>query len=288
VDTVAIFNGIRLSHDGRRLGAVISDRGDDIRVFGISTGTSTRLTFSSGDETSVVWSPDDSKIAYSSNMKDGGDVFTINSSGGTEEPLWVGPGEQRPTDWARDGSSLLAYVIGQNTGTDIWIYSLTERRAVLWLQTPFNEFDGTFSPDGKWIAYTSDESGRAEVYVQSRDRLSKWQISRGGGREPHWRGDGGEIFYLSTDEPPPNAQQPGASGSGGTASIYAVDVTGAKFEDAKPARLFSFLQKANQLGATYDVSADGKTFHLNTLATNTDSPLTIVQNWTELLTSPRP
>jgi Tol biopolymer transport system component len=263
------------------------DRGDDIRVFGITTGTATRLTFSPGDETSIVWSPDDSRIAYSSNVKDGGDVFTINSTGGTEEPLWVGPGNQEPTDWSRDGTSLLAYVNDLKTGADLWIYSLTARRAELWLQTPFDELDGVFSPDGKWIAYTSDESGLSEVYVQSRDRTAKWQISRGGGREARWRGDGGELFYLNTDEPPASAQTAGGSGSGGTASIYAVDVAGAKFEDAKPVRLFSFLHKNTRLGSTYDVSADGKTFHLNTLATNTDSPLTIVQNWTGLLESPR-
>jgi len=280
VDTVAVFNGLRLSHDGRRLVTVVVDRGEDLRLFSLANGTASRLTFASGDEISPVWSPDDTRIAFSMNEKDASDIFTIVASGGTAEPLWVAPGGQVPSDWSPDGASLLVDVIGPAGGTDIWTYSLATRKAEAWLQSPFNEMNGVFSPDGRWVAYASDESGAQEIYVQSRDRRQKWQISRGGGEQPRWRADGGELFYLRMEE----AGGPLQSNTG-SAGIYAVDVSGAKFEDTRPVRLFSFLHKAARNGQSFDVSPDGKTFQLNTLATNTDSPLTIVRNWTELLTA---
>ena len=283
-ERIASFSGLRLSRDGRRVVAMILDRGDDLRIFGWNTGTESRLTFGSSDEVSPVWSPDDSKIVFSSNVKDGGDIYVINSSGGTEEPLWVGAGEQRPSDWSRDGTTLLAHVEDPKNRWDIWTYSLADKRAEPWLQTPFDELEAVFSPDGKWIAYTSDESGREEVYVQSHDRTAKWQISRGGGQQPRWRADGAELFYLRPDDATGAGVTRGAgTPSGTTASIFAVDLAGGRFDEPRPKQLFSFLHRAARFGASYDVSADGKTFHLNTAATNSDAPLTIVENWTELL-----
>ena len=282
-ELVAQFNALRASHDGRRIAAVIVDRGEDLRVFGLNTGTASRLTFATTDEVAPIWSPDDSKIAFSLNEKDAGDIYTIVSSGGTAEPLWIAPGEQEPTDWSPDGTEILAGVTLPNGTKDIWIYSIAARQGQVWLQTPFNERDAVFSPDGKWIAYASDESGSSEIYVQSRDRRQKWQISRGGGQQPHWRADGGEVFYLRTEDAPTAGQAAAAVNT--SASIYAVAVAGAQFEDARPVLLFSFLHKTSRLGGTYDVSPNGKSFYINALASNTDSPLTIVRNWTGILTA---
>ena len=139
-----------------------------------------------------------------------------------------------------------------------------------YLQTPFSESQGRLSPDGKWMAYASDESSRFEVYVQSMPASGgKWQISTAGGTEPRWRRDRKEMFYRSPD-----------------GKMMAVDIkAGASFAAGVPKPLFDArFNEFFSVGGRYDVTADGQRFLINVPAASaTDLPITIVSNWTATL-----
>ncbi|MBI3695088.1 MAG: PD40 domain-containing protein [Acidobacteria bacterium] len=141
-----------------------------------------------------------------------------------------------------------------------------DRKPVPFLETEFNEFFGRFSPDGKWIAYASNESGPYEVYVRGFPKSGgQWMVSNGGGSRPRWRRDGKELFYLTADR-----------------KLMAVEVkaAGATFEYGQPRELFQ--TSAANLGNTdvYDVTADGKRFLVNTaLEEAAATPITVVENW---------
>lgn len=168
---------------------------------------------------------------------------------------------QVPLDWSPDGQTLLYREYDSKTKLDLWLLPLTgERRPSIFLRTPFGEYEARFSPDGKWVAYTNDESGRREVYVR---RVGgdgeKWQVSNAGGQQPRWRRDGRELFYLS----------PGMK-------LMAVGVKlGDTFEAGTPVPLFRIESRAAQ----YDVAADGQRFLVNTEANAPPLPLTVVTGW---------
>jgi hypothetical protein len=142
------------------------------------------------------------------------------------------------------------------------------RKPVPFLHADFNESQGQFSPDGRWIAYVSDESGSQQVYVQSFPTLGgQRQISTEGGTQPRWRRDGKELFYLAPDR-----------------KLMAVTVkTGATFEADAPRALFQTALNVTDLRQTYAVSADGQRFLLNAPLETESPPITIVLNWTGLL-----
>lgn len=172
-----------------------------------------------------------------------------------------------PTDWSTDGQYIVYSQIGQ-TGYDLWVLALTpERKASPYLQGPFNEDHGRFSPDGHWVAYISDESGRYEVYIQPFPATGgKWQISRDGGAQPVWRRDGKELFYLASDS-----------------TLMAVPVTGGgAFEAGTPVPLFkTAISQPTGIRNQYAVSADGRRFLIITPTREMQSaPLTVVLNWT--------
>jgi Tol biopolymer transport system component len=174
-----------------------------------------------------------------------------------------------PVSWSPDGRFVLYGNFGGSpTGGDLGVLPLSgDRKGSLFLQTPFNEYEGRFSHDGRWIAYTSNESGRSEVYVTPFPQPSgKWQISTAGGTSPRWRRDGKEMYYLAPDNRLMSAL---VSGEG---SAFQVGVVRPLFETHP--RLGP--------GATYDVSADGQRFLVNTTAARetTPTPLTLVVNWT--------
>jgi Tol biopolymer transport system component len=133
----------------------------------LSGNGDTRFTFDPALEDYPVWSPDGSRVAFSSNRGGSTDIYQHMSNGaGGDEPLLKSDHVKFPTDWSRDGRFLLYYDIDPNAKRDLWVLPMDgqgPRKPVLFLQTPFNEDNGTFSPDGHWIAYHSDESGRDEV-----------------------------------------------------------------------------------------------------------------------------
>jgi Tol biopolymer transport system component len=267
----------RLSHDGKRLAydqsEATTDSGD-IWALDLVRGISTRLTFDPRNESAPVWSPDDSRILFFGNSPGHSDLFTVASDGtGKIETILSNGADNLPSDWSMDGKSILAQTThgGGIDSTDLLIASPADRKAVPWLDTPFNERKARFSPDQRWIAYDSDESGRTEVYVRGFSPPGgKWRISGDGGSAPVWSRDGKELFYISPEW-----------------KVMAVAV-GAKapFEGATPVALFTIPGAILRMDTVtqYDVAPDGQRFLMN-LETPTQGQrmITLVSNWTSLL-----
>ena len=175
----------------------------DIWIIDLIRGISSRFTFRrSGNMGSAVWSPDGTRIVYSTIGKLDSDVFIKEVGGSNREQLLLdGKGEQWADDWSPDGRYLLFETfVDQKNLFDLRVVTMTgEKKQLAVVEGEFNQTHASFSPDGKWIAYVSDESGKAEVYVQGFMNLQagKYQISTAGGDMPLWSKDGNELFYLA-------------------------------------------------------------------------------------------
>ena len=192
-----------------------------------------------------------------------------SSGAGTDDLLFEDNSDKYPVSWSPDGRFILYESLGGPTGIDLFVLPLSgDRKPVPFLQTPFNEAAAQFSPDGRWIVYISNESGKYEVYVASFPGPGgKWQISSGGGTLPRWRHDGGEIFYLAPDN---KLMAAAVNGKGGGFEVGAVK---ALFERT--------VRRAPENGYPYDVTADGQRFLINSAPGQAASaPVTVVLNWT--------
>ena len=180
-------------------------------------------------------------------------------------------------DWSPDGRFILFAVTAPKTGLDLWVLPLFgDRKPLPFLQTPFNESPGQFSPDGRWIAYSSDESGRYEVYVTPFPGPGgKWQVSTASGDWPRWRRDGKEIFYVA-----PADNKLMAAAVNGRGSAFEVGAVRPLFET----RVAGPPSVRPGQGRMYDISPDGQRFLVNTVAEEAASaPITLVVNWPALL-----
>jgi Tol biopolymer transport system component len=211
-------------------------------------------------------------IVYSSNANGPGDVMMKRSSGtGSEESVYSSGAFTVASDWSPDGKTILFHEQGGpgSTNWDLWLYSLAEKKARIFLRTPYVEAGGKFSPDGRWIAYQSDESGKLQIYVlPASGNAGKWMISTDGGTRVRWSRDGKRIYYASPDS-----------------KLMAVDVNtrGDEFVAGTPQVLFP-INLRSLFGEQYDVAADGKRFLINTPIQQSEvAPITIVQNWTAAL-----
>jgi Tol biopolymer transport system component/predicted Ser/Thr protein kinase len=266
-------NTVALSPDGTRAAVSSGSSGAmDIWLHDFSHGTSQRLTFGPTTNLMAAWSPDGGRIAFASNRTGTFDIYQKASSGvGSEDLLLHSSEASFPYDWSPDGRWLL---YGSSTRQfDLWLLPLTgdKRKPVPYLANQFHRSQGRFSPDGRYIAYASNESGRNEVYVQPFPEASggKWLVSKGGGNQPHWRHDGKELFYISTDS-----------------KVMAVDVTTTPvFRNGNPKVLFATRISGGAITQNitrYDVTPDGQKFLINTLpaeAAAPASPITVVLNW---------
>jgi Tol biopolymer transport system component len=263
----------RLSPDGRRVAVDKSDlqNNGDIWIYELSRPGSTRFTFDQGDETAPLWSPDNSRIAFTSSLgRSVSDLYQKATSGSVIDELLLSNGFRKiPFDWSSDGNLILFAEDADDY--DLWVFSVKDQKADPLLTTPFNETEGQFSPDGKWIAYASDESGRFEIYLQTFPELeAKWQVSTGGGSAPRWSRDGQELFFIAPDKRLMRTEFK-------TASLLKVAV---------PQPLFATrIKDPRGLSAIhYDVSLDGRRFLINSEIEDADTaPITLVLNWFEEL-----
>ena len=270
VGDITEFFTPRVSPDGKKIAVGTFDaksRNQDIWIYDIERGIKTRFTFDLAVEFDVVWSPDGNQIVFDSDRKGQNDIYRKSSSGASnEELLYESDKDKIPEGWSRDGKFISLTVNGGSTTRgDIWILPLTgDREPFIFLQTQFNELHGQFSPDGRWLAYTSDESGRNEIYVRPfPDPGGKWQISIAGGTLPRWGHDGSELFYLGEDDKLMVAEIK-AAGS-------AINVTSVRpLFETRPIRT----------GSVYDVFSDGRRFLVNTqIEPEVSLPITLVVNW---------
>lgn len=267
---VADYDHPQLSPDGKRLAVTIVDPqngNQDIWFYEVARGLRTRFTVDPADERSLAWSPDGSRILFSSNRKGHFDLYQKSFRGtGNDEPLLESDLEKHPMSCSPDGKFLLYLSVDPKTKADLWVLPLgSDQKPFPFLQTEFNEFNGQFSPDGRWIAYTSDESGENQIYVAPFPGPGgKQQISTSGGRQPRWQGDGKGIFYLAPD----NRLMAAEVNSQGTSLVVGA---------VRP--LFEF--HGYESGYMYDVTADGQRFLLNTaVEQKASAPITLVLNWT--------
>jgi Tol biopolymer transport system component len=246
----------------------------DIWLHELTRGIDTRFTFHASRNATPVWSPDGRRIAFASTRTGSSNLYVKDTNGiGQDDPLLEAGPSRIPTDWSRDGRYLLYSETGSKTKSDLWVLqdpggSPHDRKPIPFLQSPFDEGQGQFSPDGRWIAYTSNESGRDEVYIRSfPSGAGKWKISITGGQFPRWRHDGRELFYLSPDHKLMVAALKAASGF---QPVFEVAAPHALFETRIP-NVFNF---------PYAIAGNGTRFLLNnTVGDAVDTPLTVVVNW---------
>jgi Tol biopolymer transport system component len=261
-----LFADFALSHDGSMLAYSFTGEGQgstNIWVHDLERGSARRLTFEEGSEFNAAWSPDDRAIYYANDARNDGAIFrrAVDGTGAVEE---VGTTEQGiwPMQVAPDGSWLAVGKVGAGSSDDIFRFELASKRLTPLVTTPFLDQMGRLSPDGRLLAYASEESGRWEIYVQALGAGGgRWQVSSQGGYQPRWRGDGRELFFGSDpDRMMAVAVEPGEVPSFAT-----------------PVELFRRV-----LGG-YDVTPDGERFVGLVLASGGDAPLTLVTDWTRAL-----
>jgi Tol biopolymer transport system component len=265
-----------ISPDGNR--AVVAKFGPDGMNANLwildAAGNATPFTSTPKHEGSPVWSPDGSKIAYFSDTEGVSDIYVKPTSGeGRAELFYKSTLPKFPTDWSRDGRYILFFVVSPGTGMDVWAMSTADRKAAPILDTIYQETSATLSPDGKWLAFQSDQSGRPEVYVQAFEGATpgnrrRWQVSSGGGGLPHWRADGAEMFYIT---------------AGGRMMAAAVHPVAGEFQ-FEPAHMLFQTRPIPDTWNLYDVSPDGQRFLFNLpLEWSSAAPITVLTNWTEKL-----
>ena len=260
----------RLSPDGRR---VAVETENQIWIYDLSRDTLTRFTFEGSPNQSPVWTPDGKHIAFYSSKAGPSNIWwqLADGSGGLEQ-LGTGLYPQIPRSWSPDGQLLAFHENNPITKKDIWVLRLSDHKAEPFLRTPFSEGGPVFSPDGHWLAYISDESGRQEIFIQPYPGPGgKWQISTEGGNEPAWSRNGRELFFRSGSK------------------MMAVEVTAQPtFSAGKPKVLFEGQYLAVTPGLTgtaFDVSSDGQRFLMvkETERAAPNAQINVVLNWSEEL-----
>ena len=298
-DPDATLNEPRVSPNGRRVVVTRRVNGNEDLWLLDGARVTTRFTFDPARNKRPAWSPDGTRIAFHSDRAGPFDLYQkVTSGAGVEERLVASEQAKGPNSWSADGRFLLYQNQNPQTGSDLWVVPMAlrepqglpeqgrgmvgDRTPSVFLKTPFAEAWGAFSPNGRWVAYESNESGRYEVYIRPfvpplvPDSVAgtaggaaggQWQVSTAGGIHPAWRSDGKELYYLSP---------------AGAMMAAPITVTGATFAPFESAALFPthILGGGVDLsqGRQYDVAPDGR-FLINTVLDSAAAPITLLQNW---------
>ena len=253
-----------LSPDGSRV-AFTDVNARDIWILDLERGTSSRFTSSPLGETAPAWFPDGKKIVY---RADGAGLFEKDVTGtGTEVKVWSEP-VAGPSQVSADGKWIVYFAIVKDRAHDIFVMPTTgDRKPQSVIATPFAEVEPQLSPDGRWLAYASNETGRYEIYVQPFPTTgTRWQVSNAGGRQATWRKDGKELFFVADEG----------------AKFYAVDIVHKpdRFDFGVPRFLFDMRANVFNTLRSYIPSPDGQRFLINMTRETANSPINIVHNWT--------
>ena len=264
-----------LSPDEQRLAAFLAG---DIWILDLRRGGPfSRFTFEPSVEFAEIWSPDGSRLVISSNRAGSYDLYEKSATGaGTDKRLVATDQNEDPTDWSADGAFILYRRYDPRRAYDIFALRLADGATFPIVQTDADERNAQFSPDGRWVVYQSNESGRFEIWVQpfsvpGSERRGKWQISNGGGGQPRWSRDGHELFYLSPDS-----------------RVMAVPIKatadGEAIETGRPSALFRWpgieLARQGTVLPPFMVSKDGQRFLFATADVQpNNAPLTMILNW---------
>ena len=279
VGEIGVLSNPTLSPDDGRLAVDVADtKANNINIWlsDLKRDTYSRFTFDSSEDVGGVWSRDGSLIAYRSLQSSDTNVF-VKQTQGLQPPRSIISLKERsqatddlnPNSWSLDGAQLLCTLQPATGGTQLVLLPTSGGNMTPFLTTKTSETNGQISPDGKWVAYASNESGDWEIYVTTFPTAAgKWQVSQSGGSEPRWRGDGKEIFYI---------------GAGGTLTAVPVSTTGT-FASGNPAPLFHTQLRAQVSSTdqfTYDATKDGQRFLVNRYAKPPQvAPLRIILNAT--------
>ncbi|MEX0880602.1 MAG: protein kinase [Thermoanaerobaculia bacterium] len=270
VGTPAPVGSVRLAPDGRTVAMHIADTKtgtSDIWLYELSRGVSVRMTLDPGDDTSPVWAADGRSFFFRSDRKGAPDILRATvGAPGSETELLALPGSQHPEDASPDGRILAYTELSRQTVGDLWLLPLVgDGKPTTLLRTRFHEEGSRFSPDGKWIAFSSDDSGSREVYVVSREGSGeRIRVSVGGGALARWRRDGEELYYIA----------PGGS-------VMAVPLPlrgGGRLEPGQPTLLF----RVEGVIVDWDAAADGQRFLID-IDTPDPAPISVLVNWPTLL-----
>jgi Tol biopolymer transport system component len=268
-----------VSSDGRRVIVARTAQGNT-DLWLLDGARTSRLTFDAQEDRFPLWSPEGTRVVFRSIRTGQADLYqTLTNGAGNDERILSSEQLKTATSWSLDSRFLMYMSQDRQTSTDLWFLAMVgERTPTVFLKTPFREAYGAFAPDGRWVAYQSDESGRSEIYVRpfvqpgeartdSEATSGRWQVSTAGGIHPLWRSDGKELYYLDPV---------------GTMMAAPITVAGSTFEPGTPVVLFPTRILGGgadiQQGRQYDVARDGR-FLINTVVDSAGSPITLLQNW---------
>jgi Tol biopolymer transport system component len=263
----------RLSPDGRHLAVAEVEphtRLPDLRLIDLIRGTNTRLTTSPATDASPVWSPDGMRIVFRSNRESVHDLYVrAANDSGDDELLLKSDAAKYPTEWTLDGQFIVYHSTDARTGFDLWA-ALVGRpdRPRLLVRTEYEEMQGQVSPNGRWLAYTSNFSEHLDVYVEPLfQKGRRWHVSPSGGSDPRWRRDGEELFYVALD-----------------GMLSAVNIgSGSNLDPGQPRPLFRLADSSQQVApylSAYDVDARGERFLVRVpLGSVQTLPLTVLVHW---------
>jgi serine/threonine protein kinase len=271
----APYADMELSPSGdRAVFDLIVNGNRDIWMLDISRGVQSRITFEPSSDWNPQWSPDGSRLIFASSKPDAAHIYSKSSTGvGTDELVFRSETEI-PVEWSHDGRYIVFSRLKPG-GNDTWIYDMSTKKASPYIESPFDKAQAKLSPDGRWLAYTTNDSGSYQVVVQSfpNPTVGKWQITAQGGAEPRWRRDGRELYFLTFD-----------------GKLMAVPIkAGASFEAGAPEMLFQtpITVNRNQPERTrrYDVASDGRFLLAVPLQpATTSASITAVVNWPSRMT----